>query len=124
MSEAFLKALRWYFIAACAVSGTTSFILADYYNSIKPVGIGILSFGIVYIMTAFWKDVRGKLLAANVGVFFFLTLVSSHIYPVLYVLFGLKQHTMGILGNEFFMWAVIEGVIGIPIMAVVFFFYD
>ncbi len=124
MSEAFLKALRWYFIAACAVIGTTSFILADHYNSIKPVGIGILSFGIVYIMTAFWKDVRGKLLAANVGVFFLLTLLSSHIYTILYVLFGLKISSMGMFANQYFMWGFIEALIGIPIMAVVFFFYD
>ena len=124
MSEAFLTALRWYFIAACTVIGTTCFILAEHYNSIKPVGVGALAFGIVYIMTAFWKDVRGKLLAANVGVFFLLTLLSSKIYMIIYVLFGVMPQEMGFFSNPYFMWAFIEAVVGIPIMAVVFFFYD
>ncbi|MCB1681236.1 MAG: hypothetical protein KDI61_02640 [Alphaproteobacteria bacterium] len=124
MSESFLKALRWYFIAACTIIGTTCFMVADHSKSIKLVGPGLLAFGVVYIMTAFWKDVRGKLLAANVGVFFLLTLLSSHVYEILYILFGLQQKSMGIFGNTFFMWGFTEALIGIPIMAVVFLFYD
>ncbi len=124
MSEAFLKALRWYFIAACTIIGTTCFILAEHYESIKLVGPGALAFGTVYIMTAFWKDVRGKLLAANVGVFFLLTLLSSHIYKVIFVLFGILPQDMGFFSNPYFMWAFVVAILGIPIMAVVFLFYD
>lgn len=124
MSEAFLKALRWYFIAACTVAGTTCFILAEHYNSIKPVGVGALAFGVVYIMTAFWKDVRGKLLAANVGVFFLLTVFCKYIYKIIYVLFGILPQDMGIFANPYFMWAFVEAVVGVPTMTVVFLFYD
>lgn len=124
MSEAFLKALRWYFIALCAVIGTSCFILAEHYNTIKPVGVGILAYGTVYIMTAFWKDVRGKLLAANMGVFFLLTLFSGYTGFILYEIFDIKQKSLGMVGNPYVMWGIVEAVLGIPIMAVVFFFYD
>lgn len=125
MSEAFLKGLRWYFIVVCTIIGTTSFILADEWQSIKPVGIGILAYGTVYIMTVFWKDVRGKLLAANVGCFFLLTVLSSYVPDILYVLFALDVVDIGAyLDNRFVMWATVEAVIGIPVMAVIFYMYD
>lgn len=124
MSEAFLKAIRWYFIAACVVIGTSCFILADKYDTIKPVGVSILAYGTVYIMTAFWKDVRGKLLAANIAVFFLLTLLSNYIYDVLYVFFGLQTSELGMLANPYLMWGIVVGVVGIPIMAIIFFFYE
>ncbi len=124
MSELFLKALRWYLIAFCAVIGTTSFILAEQYHSIRPVGIGVLAFGFVYIMTAFWKDIRGKLLALNIGVFFALTLLSPYAYDALYVLFGWELRDLGFFSNKYAMWAGVEAVLGIPIMVGVFYFYD
>lgn len=124
MSEAFLKAVRWYMIAACVIIGTSCFILAEKYDTIKPVGISILAYGMVYIMTAFWKDVRGKLLAANIAVFFGLTLLCNYIYTIIYILFGLQPTELGMLSSPYLMWAAVVGVLGIPIMAVVFFFND
>lgn len=124
MSDAFLKALRWYMIAVCVVIGTACFIWAEQYDTIKPVGVSILAYGMVYIMTAFWKDVRGKLLAANIAVFFGLTLLSHHMYEILYILFGLQKSDLGYLADPQIMWGAVEGVLGIPIMAVVFYFYD
>lgn len=124
MSEAFLKALRWYVIAVCVVIGTACFIWADQMHSIKPVGISILAYGTVYIMTAFWKDVRGKLLAANIAVFFGLTLLSGYMEVILYILFGWQKSDIGYLADPQIMWGFIEGVFGIPIMSVVFFFND
>ncbi len=125
MSEAFLKGLRWYFIVLCTIIGTTAFILADEWESIKPVGIGILAYGVVYIMTVFWKDVRGKLLAANVGCFFVLTLLSAYVPDILYVFFDIRvAEVSSYLDNRFVMWAAVEAAIGVPVMAVVFYFYD
>lgn len=124
MSDAFLKALRWYMIAVCVVIGTACFILADQNDSIKPVGISILAYGMVYIMTAFWKDVRGKLLAANIAVFFGLTLLSSQMPDILYILLGMQTSDLGYLANPQIMWAAVEGALGIPIMAVVFYYND
>lgn len=124
MSDAILKAIRWYFIAASVVLGTSCFILAERWDSVKPIGITVLAFGFVYIMTAFWKDVRGKLLAGNIAVFFLLTLLAGYAHTILYILFGLQKSDLGMLGDQFIMWGVVEAAIGIPVMTIVFWMYD
>ena len=59
MSEALLKAIRWYILAGCAVIGTSAFIISDKTGSIRPVMIGILAYGVIYIMSFVWKVFRG-----------------------------------------------------------------
>ncbi len=56
MNEAFLKAVRWYFIVFFVIVGASAFIIADTSHSIKPIIIGIFAFGVVYVSSVFWQD--------------------------------------------------------------------
>ncbi len=120
MSEAFLKAIKWYILVGCAIIGTSAFIISDNTGSIKPVMIGVLGFGVVYIMAHFWREFRGKLLLYSILVFIALSFASPYMPYALYILFAANPMAF----NPFYIWGATVGVFGIPIMTLVFYKYD
>lgn len=116
MSEYFLQACKWYVLALCAVVGTSAFIISDDTGSIKPVMIGVLSYGVIYIMSIFWTEFRGKVLLFSFLTFLGISIASPYIPTALYILFGYTTTAF----NEYALWAAAMGVIGIPIMTIVF----
>ena len=120
MSEAFLKALKWYIIALAAIVGTSAFIIASNSGSVKPVMLGVFGYGVVYGMSMYWKDLSKKLLLASLIVFLSISFVSSKIPIVVYILLGYNLTAV----DPYNMWGLAMAAIGIPIMTAVFYFYD
>lgn len=120
MSEAFLKAIKWYIMMGFIMMGTTAFILADERGSVKPVMIGIMGYGAVYIMSIFWKEFRGKLLFSSLFVFLLLSFVAPFVPDAMYILFAYPQHIF----DPYWTWAATVGALGIPVMILVFYRYD
>ncbi|MCB1782750.1 MAG: hypothetical protein KDI13_02030 [Alphaproteobacteria bacterium] len=111
MSELFLKSLKWYVLALCVVIGTSAFSIADEMKSIKPVIIGIFSYGLAYILSAFWKDFKNRLLLAAIVVFFGIAIITPYLKVIIYILTGWTWDI-----NPYALWAVATGVIGVPVM--------
>ncbi|MGH1377487.1 MAG: hypothetical protein ACRBB3_01575 [Alphaproteobacteria bacterium] len=120
MSEAFLKALKWYILVGSAIVGTSAFIIANNSNSVRPVLIGVISYGVVYIMSYFWKEFRDKLLLYSIIVFLVLSFFSAKVPVFLYILFGFPMS----LFDPHYTWAGTVAVLGIPIMTYIFNKYD
>ena len=120
MSEAFLKAVKWYVLVACAIIGTSAFMIADQSGSVKPVILGILTYGVVYIMSYFWTEFRGKLLLLSILVFVALTFLSAYVPLGMYILFAYPME----LFDPYYTWGLTVGVVGIPVMMLVFHKYD
>ncbi len=121
MSEAFLKSLKWYVLSLFVIIGAASFIISNNTGSIKPVMVGIIGFGLAYIMSYFWKEFRDKVLFYSVIVFLGLSFLAPNTPDVIYILFGSR---IGYGMNEYYLWASTVGVLGVPMMSVVFYFYD
>lgn len=120
MSEAFLKACKWLVLVECVVAGSTAFIISDATGSIAPIMIGILTYGVVYIMSYFWKEFRDKLLLISIGLFLVLTYASLYIPELLYIAFGWP-----LVGyNEFIIWGATVGIVGFPFMMIAFYKLD
>lgn len=126
MSEAFLKALKWYILVLFAIIGTSAFIIMDESGSIRPLMVGILSYGIVYIMSYFWKEFRRKLLFLSIMVFLGLTGVAAYMPDILYVLFGVDPLTYNLQGDSYDVYYLWAGtlIIGILPMTFIFHKYD
>lgn len=120
MSEAFLKAFRWLILAECVVIGTTAFIISNDRDTVAPIIVGVLAYGVVYIMSYFWREFREKILLASFFVFLVLTFASAYVPDVLFVLLGLPRGGY----NEFILWGSTVGVLGVPIMTLIFYRYD
>lgn len=120
MPESLLKALKWYILVGCAIVGTSAFIISDNSKSVKPIIIGILSYGVVYIMSYFWKEFRRKLLLYSIIVFLALSFLSPKMPLILYILFGYDRYGY----DPYYMWAATVGGFGIPIMTLIFRKFD
>ena len=120
MSEIFLKALKWYILVGCAIIGTSAFIISDNSGSVKPMFIGVLSYGVVYIMSFFWKEFRRKLLLLSIIVFLALSFLSPKVPILMYILFNYNPASF----DPYYTWAATVGVFGIPIMMYIFKKYD
>ncbi len=120
MREGFLKALKWYILVLAAIIGTSAFMISSDTDSVKPVLIGVLSYGVVYIMATFWKEFRDKILLLSAAVFLVISFASPYIPYVLYLLFGYDHLAF----NQYYTWAWSMAVFGIPVMTFVFKKYD
>ncbi len=120
MSEAFLKSIKWLVMAVCAVVGTSAFIISDNTGSIKPVLLGILTYGVIYIMSYFWEEFRGRLLLYSIFVFLGLSFASAYVPEAMHVLFGYPVR----LFDPFYVWGITVAGAGLPIMTFVFYKYD
>ncbi len=115
MSEAFLKSLRWYILVLFVIVGTAALIIADERDTVRPVIIAVFAYGIVYVMSVFWKEFRGKLLFYSVAVFLVFTILSKFTPMALYILFGYDMASI----DPYYAWAGTVAF-GIPDMMVVF----
>lgn len=120
MSEAFLKAIKWLILVECAICGTTAFIVSDATGSVAPIMVGVLAYGVVYIMSYFWKEFRDKLLLISISVFLVLTYVSGYVDQIMFILLGWPMEGY----NEYLNWGAMVGIVGLPIMTLVFYKLD
>lgn len=112
MSEAILSAFKWCVLAFCAVVGTSALIISDKTGSTKPIMITVLTYGIIYIMSYFWREFRGKLMLMGFGVFLVLTIIA----PYLPLLLGFE----GDYFDPFYVWGGTVLLFGFPAMFFVF----
>lgn len=119
MSEAFLKALKWYIMVGFCIIGTSAFIIMDKTGSIKPLMIGVMSYGVVYIMTFFWTEFRRRLLLLSIIVFLVFTFASPYVPDLMFVFFNFNPDGF----NPYYTWGGTM-VLGIPFMALIFYKYD
>ncbi len=120
MNEAILKALKWYFVALCIVVGASAFIISDKTDSIKPVIIGIFAFGVVYVSSIFWQDISNRIFTISAILFLIISQVSSYVPPFMYVFFGWDVNWF----DPYYTWAASTAIIGMPIMYIVFRYFD
>jgi len=119
MSENFLQAMKWYVLVFFTIVGTSAFIISDKTGSMHPVSIGIFAFGVVYIMSYFWKEFRRKVLMLSIIIFLGLTLASPYTPTVGFILFGMDPNWFDV----YYTWAGTM-LFGIPMMMWVFHKYD
>jgi len=119
MYAAFLKSLRWYIMVVFVIIGTAALIIADERDTVRPVIIAVFSYGVVYIMSVFWKEFRDKILFYSAAVFLALTFLSKFTPIALYILFGYAPETI----NQYYAWAGTVAL-GMPMMTIVFYRLD
>jgi hypothetical protein len=113
--EPFFKAMRWYFIALGMAIGSTAFMIAEETGSMTPVGFGILGYGYAYVSATVWRELKGRLLAWAICVYFGITIISPYVGDALYVLLIFDGEI-----NKYVLWMALLTIIGIPVMAIVF----
>ncbi len=119
MLEGFINALKWYVLVGCAIIGTSAFMISEESGSVNPIIIGILGYGVVYIMATFWTEFRRKVLLISIIVFLVLSFASPYFPYLMYVLFGHDPFYY----NQYYVWGLTMGLFGIPIMSFVFYKY-
>tara|TARA_B100001989_G_scaffold245745_1_gene215816 strand:- start:639 stop:998 length:360 start_codon:yes stop_codon:yes gene_type:complete len=115
MSESFLLALKWYVIAIGVMVGTSAFMISQSTNSMDPIIIGILGYGISYVLISVWKDFREKLLFASGAVFVAISLFAPYMHFIIFMLFDRVIEI-----NEYYLWGLTMAFVGIPVMTIVF----
>ncbi len=115
MADSFLKALKWYIMALAGICGSSAFLMAERGDSILPYIFVVFGFGVVYIMSYFWREFRGKILVISALVFIALTMASTYTAATLIVFAGLDF--MGY--SQYFMWGLTM-LLGIPLMTLAF----
>ncbi len=115
MAESFLKALKWYIMALAGVIGASAFMSANTTNNILPWIVVVLGFGVVYIMSYFWREFRGNILVVSFLVFIGLTFASRYAAAALYIIAGLDFTGY----SDYFMWGFTM-LLGIPLMSLAF----
>lgn len=120
MADLFMKALRWAIMSLCVVIGLSAFIIADGRNTVKPIMVAILSFGTMYVMSAYWKDLKEKTLFWGMILFLVLTFASSYVPIGFYILFGWNPDYF----DPYYTWGGTVFAVGIPIMMYIFKKYD
>lgn len=115
MAEHFIKALKWYFLCLTLIGGTTCMMISQETGSIRTVFPGVVLYGVAYVMAAFWKDFRGRLLFASLSVFLLIAFGAQFIPMILFILFGITDEF-----NPYIIWAIATGLFGVPMMTLVF----
>lgn len=111
----FEKAVRWYLMTIFMVVGSMTFFIASAENSIKPVWIGILCFGVVFIVISVWKTIRNKILFLTFGLVVGLSFAAKYLPLHLYKATG---YVLDI--NYYVLWSLLILVVGIPVMTIAF----
>lgn len=119
MAESFLKSLKWMIVSWSVVVGTMALIISEQTNSIKPTILCVLGYGMAYIMMAFWKTLRGKILFMSISVFLALTVLANYLTYIIAFLFGIA-----LIIHPGISWALVMLFPGIPMMMYVFRRYD
>jgi hypothetical protein len=115
MRTALLKAMRWFIVCFLVMGGTTALMIAEKTGGMTPVIFGVLGYGFAYVMTALWKEMKGKPLAWGMGVFIVLTNLSPYVGSALYLLFGLNVEI-----NPYVLWIAMVLLVGVPVMTYIY----
>lgn len=115
MKVAFLKALRWYWIALLIIMGVIAIKVANETGSVNPAGLTVLGFGFAYVLGASWKEFKGKVLAWGIIVFVAIAFGSEYVRDLIFILFGLRLDM-----SQTMLWLVNSTLLGIPAMMLVF----
>lgn len=119
MVESFLKALKWYFLALSGIVGSSAFLIANRTGAVFPWIVFVLGFGLIYILSFFWTEFRGKILLVSTLVFLGLTFASSYTADVLYVFLDINLLDY----SQYFMWGFTM-LLGIPLMTLAFHYIE
>ena len=119
-SDSFLKALKWLVLAEAAVIGTTCFIWTNEHKTGEWVLLGVLSYGLMYVMSYFWKDFRDKLLLWSIGVFLVLSFATPYVPAAIFVISGYRYFD----ADPNLIWGLTVGILGVPVMMMIFKKYD
>ncbi len=118
MREAFLQALKWFFIALCVIGGIGCLYYADYWHSVRPVFPAILFFGLAFILGALWKDLRQKTLFISIVLAVGLAWAAQYVEAAIYIFLGRIVDY-----NYFMIWTGLAFAGGVPVMTWVFYKY-
>lgn len=101
------------------IIGTMCFFLASEEDNIRPVWVGVMSFGLVFIILSVWKTMRNKVLLIT------LILIVGLSFVAKYLPFWLFDATGIVINmNYYILWALLVMFIGIPVMTVAFDKYE
>ncbi len=115
----FERAIRWYVMTVFMVAGSACFFIASAEDNIRPVWIGFLCFGIVFIIMSVWKTIRNQILLIT------LCIVVASSFAAKYLPFYAYQWTGFVIDiNYYVLWSLVIFVVGIPIMTVSFDVFD
>lgn len=115
MAEHFIKALKWYFLCLALIGGTTCMMISQETGSMRTIFPGVVLYGVAYVMAAFWRAFRGKLLFVSLFVFLLIAFGVQFIPMALFLLFDFTDEI-----NPYLLWAAATGLFGIPLMTLVF----
>jgi hypothetical protein len=116
MSDIFAKVIKWCISTTFAITGWGCLILARDYDSIKPVFISVVSFGVVYWLYEWGKkDISKPRIVITVLVF--IAALAAALYVQI-------DNVFFYYGNIYYTWWVWCMIIGIPVMAVSYKKYD
>lgn len=106
---------------ALTVLGFMCLYWADQGSTIRPVGVSILSFGLAFILGAFWLRMRRPGLVASIGVLIVTAFLAQTQYAPLYfyVLTG-ERLPFEYMGT----WMSLVALVGLPLMIWVFNTFD
>lgn len=120
MSEAIVRALKWYLLALSIIIGASAFLIVNFRGTHLPWLAVVGGFGAAYVMSVFWRGFRGKTLFVSAVVFVAMTVLSLFSKDILYVAFDISM----IGYSPYFMWGLTMAVVGVPLMCLVFYFVD
>lgn len=115
MRTAFFKAIRWFIVCMLVMGGTTALMIAETTGGMGPVIFGVIGYGLAYVMTALWKEMKGKVLAWGMGTFIVITHLCDWFDMLVTFLTGTP-----IVTNKYFVWFVAVGLLGIPFMTYIY----
>lgn len=119
MSEILVKALKWYGTMLFVLVGSWTFFLASQTDDIKPVMVGVLAFGFVFIVFSFWKAIRGKILLASMFLLIGSAFLVNYVPGWLYVYADIRINVHYVV-----VWAALMFLPGVPVMMYMFKHYD
>jgi hypothetical protein len=119
MSEILVKAIKWYVVMLFTIVGSWTFFLASQEDNIKPVMIGVLCFGVVFIVFSFWKAIRGKILLATLFLLIGGAFLTNYVPGLLY-----RYADIRIDWHYTLVWAALMLFPGFPVMMHMFKHYD
>jgi len=115
MSEYYIKAMQWFALMLLVVLGSWAFFWSSHYNDMRPVMIGVVSYGFVFVVGTYWKVFKEKVLLFTILILISSAFGSRYLPYYLYVYTGivLDYHYAAI-------WTGLLFIPGVPLMAYVF----
>lgn len=117
--EDWVKSFRWFLTSMIIVLGSFCLFTSSEASDVKPTWIGVMSFGVVFVILSVWRSIRGKILLTS------LILVVGNAFVAKYMPFYLFIYTDYFLDINFYiLWAGLILVIGVPVISIAFNKFD